>query len=102
MRWYFNFGNEEGLAFHEYVLPGYPASHGCIRLLHRDAMWLYEWGEGWTLRADGRKAAPGTLVSILGPYNFNAPPPWRSLAWLARTIELPRIDLAQIERADHP
>lgn len=27
MRWYFNFGNREGLAFHAYSLPGYPASH---------------------------------------------------------------------------
>jgi hypothetical protein len=43
MRWYFNFGNREGLAFHEYSLPGYPASHGCIRLLERDARWLFGW-----------------------------------------------------------
>ena len=37
MRWYFNFGNREGLAFHEYALPGEPASHGYVRLLERDA-----------------------------------------------------------------
>lgn len=40
MRWYFNFGSREGLAFHAYSLPGSPASHGCIRLLDRDAQWL--------------------------------------------------------------
>jgi hypothetical protein len=89
MRWYFNFRNHEGLAFHEYALPGYPASHGCIRLLQRDATWLYQWGEGWTLRPDGRVEVPGTPVIIIGPYDFNAAPPWRSLAWLAREIELP-------------
>ena len=49
MRWYFNFGNREGLAFHAYSLPGYPASHGCIRLLERDAQWLFEWGQAWLL-----------------------------------------------------
>jgi lipoprotein-anchoring transpeptidase ErfK/SrfK len=49
MRWYFNFGNREGLAFHAYSLPGYPASHGCIRLLDRDAQWLFEWGQAWVL-----------------------------------------------------
>ena len=33
MRWYVNFGNREGLAVHEYSLPGYPGSHGCIRFI---------------------------------------------------------------------
>ena len=90
MRWYFNFGNHDGLAFHEYALPGRPASHGCIRLLERDAQWLYEWGEGWTLNASGtRIMQPGTPVFLIGHYDFDAPPPWRSLAWLARRLELP-------------
>lgn len=102
MRWYFNFGNQEGLAFHQYVLPGHPASHGCVRLLQRDAMWLYEWGEGWTLTPNGRIAVPGTPVSILGPYDFNAPPPWRSLAWLTRGIELPELPSTRSKSADYP
>ena len=93
LRWYFNFGNQEGLAFHEYALPGTPASHGCIRLLQRDAMWLYEWGEGWTLSPDRRIEARGTPVAILGPYDFSAPPPWQSLAWLAAGIELPELPI---------
>jgi hypothetical protein len=89
MRWYFNFGNREGLAFHEYSLPGVPASHGCIRLLERDARWLFGWGEGWTLSGDGHIVSPGTPVLILGEYNFAAPPPWRSLRWLEHTVALP-------------
>lgn len=90
MRWYFNFGNREGLAFHEYALPGEPASHGCIRLLERDAQWLFEWGDAWTLDASGtRIVQPGTPVFIIGKYDFTAPPPWRSLAWLAQPVELP-------------
>jgi hypothetical protein len=90
MRWYFNFGNRDGLAFHAYTLPGYPASHGCIRLLERDAKWLYEWGQPWTLNASGTLVLnPGTPVFIVGRYDFDHPPPWRSLAWLSRTVELP-------------
>jgi hypothetical protein len=29
--WYFNFHSRRGLAFHEFSLPGRPASHACIR-----------------------------------------------------------------------
>lgn len=90
MRWYFNFGNREGLAFHAYALPGSPASHGCIRLLDRDAEWLFGWGQTWRLEGAGRITAPGTPVLIVTAYDFNSPPPWRSLAWLADTVELPR------------
>jgi hypothetical protein len=90
MPWYFNFGNREGLAFHQYTLPGGPASHGCIRLLQRDAQWLFDWGEPWVLDSTGRYVRrPGTPVLIMGAYDFDAPPPWRSLEWLAQTLQLP-------------
>jgi hypothetical protein len=90
MRWYFNFGNRAGLAFHAYPLPGHPASHGCIRLLERDARWLFEWGQTWELDATAtRVLRPGTPVFIVGRYDFDAQPPWRSLTWLSRTVELP-------------
>jgi lipoprotein-anchoring transpeptidase ErfK/SrfK len=42
LNWYFNFHNTRGLAFHEFDLPGVPASHACVRLLARDAMWIYQ------------------------------------------------------------
>jgi hypothetical protein len=90
MRWYFNFGNREGLAFHAYALPGHPASHGCVRLLERDAEWLFAWGQPWVLDPTAtRVATPGTPVLIVGRYDFDAAPPWRSLVWLATTIALP-------------
>ena len=96
MRWYFNFGNREGLAFHEYSLPGYPASHGCIRLLERDARWLFGWGQGWVVDSGRtRVVAPGTPVLILGRYDFDAPPPWRSLEWLSATVDLPSISTTE-------
>lgn len=96
MPWYFNFHNERGLSFHEFALPGHPASHACIRLLERDARWLFEWGETWTLDDRGWTVLdPGTPVLILGCYDFDAPPPWRSQEWLAAGIRLP--DAPRIE-----
>lgn len=98
MRWYFNFGNREGLAFHAYALPGYPASHGCIRLLERDAQWLFEWGQTWVLDPTATQVlAPGTPVFIIGRYDFDAAPPWRSLGWLSTTVELPPASTTDID-----
>jgi hypothetical protein len=77
MEWYFNFHNERGISFHQYALPGYPASHSCVRLLERDARWLFDWGESWELDDRGwRVLEEGTPVWLLGEYDFDAPPPW--------------------------
>ena len=76
LNWYFNFHNTRGLAFHEFDLPGVPMSHACVRLLARDAEWIYKWGEGWTLDAKGQLLARGTPVIVLGSYAFGVPGPW--------------------------
>jgi hypothetical protein len=77
LEWYFNFHNERGISFHKYALPGEPASHACVRLLERDAVWIYEWGEGWTLDDRGWEVLEeGTPVWIVGEYDFDAPRPW--------------------------
>ena len=89
LNWYFNFLNTRGLAFHQFELPGLPASHACVRLLERDAMWVYQWGQGWTLDAKGQLLVDGTPVLIVGSYAFGAPPPWRSIEQLAHLIALP-------------
>jgi lipoprotein-anchoring transpeptidase ErfK/SrfK len=90
MPWYFNFQNDRGLSFHEYALPGRPASHACVRLLERDAKWLFDWGQTWTLDDRGWTVLNrGTPVLISGCYDFDAPPPWRSLDWLSKGITLP-------------
>ena len=70
MRWYFNFDNRRGLALHQRSLPGHPASHGCVRLLERDARWLFEWGDAWTLDASqAHVTRAGTPVLIVGAYD---------------------------------
>ncbi len=100
MRWYFNIGNREGMALHAYSMPGYPASHACIRLLERDAMWLYGWGESWRLAPDGISIAkPGTPVFIVGEYDFDAPAPWRSITWWSKVVGLPALPDSRTDRA---
>jgi hypothetical protein len=90
LEWYFNFVNARGISFHLFDLPGYPASHACVRLLLRDAQWLYGWGEQWTLDETGRQVVtPGTPVLILGTYPFGSPPAWLSLDALHTAIVLP-------------
>ena len=90
MPWYFNFDNVKGLSLHEYILPGYPASHACVRLLRRDAQWLYGWGEQQRWDAERKTVLEhGTPLLIVDRYDFKSPPPWRSLKRLSRPIALP-------------
>ena len=89
LEWYFNFVNERGVSFHLFELPGRPASHACVRLLLRDAQWLYAWGDQWSLDDNRRLKAPGTPVMILRSYPFGAPPAWLTLD--APPIPLPSL-----------
>ena len=59
LNWYFNFINSRGVSFHEFELPGRPASHACVRLLPRDAQWLYALGRAGRLSADQRQIVGG-------------------------------------------
>ena len=77
LKWYFNFINSRGVSFHEFDLPGAAASHACVRLLTRDAMWIYDWGEQWVLSPDRRTVdTPGTPVVVQGVVDFKNPTPW--------------------------
>lgn len=90
LEWYFNFVNARGVSFHQFDLPGYAASHACVRLLPRDAEWLFGWGEQWKLDESGRQIVqPGTPVLILGSYDARASAPWMSIDWLAKGVQLP-------------
>lgn len=77
LKWYFNLENFRGVSFHQYELPGYPASHACVRLLEEDAHWIYYWAEQWILTKDGEFViAYGTPVIIFGEYDFKDVKPW--------------------------
>jgi len=79
--WCFNLDNFGGVSFHQFDLPGYPASHGCVRLLEEDAKWVYDWADQWTLsKTDQSILAFGTPVLIFGDYRYGEKPVWTRLA----------------------
>lgn len=80
LKWSFNIDNFEGVSLHQYEMPGYPASHSCVRLYEKDAAWIYNWAEQWIVTADEESIrAYGTPVIIFDEYDFDAPKPWREL-----------------------
>ena len=79
LKWNFNIENKLGVGWHQYSLPGYPASHSCLRLQEKDAKHLYEWAEQWILDGKEIVLANGTPVIVFGNYNFDAPKPWLQL-----------------------
>ncbi|MGC4104113.1 L,D-transpeptidase [Ferruginibacter sp.] len=79
LRWNFNIENKLGIGFHQYELPGYPASHSCLRLTEKDARFLYSWADQWILKNDSL-LAKGTPVIVFGQYDFAAAKPWLQLA----------------------
>jgi lipoprotein-anchoring transpeptidase ErfK/SrfK len=79
LNWNFNIANKEGVGWHEYDLPGYPASHSCLRLLADQAKWLYDWGEQWILDKKGQLLAKGTPVIVYGEYPWGQRRPWKNL-----------------------
>jgi lipoprotein-anchoring transpeptidase ErfK/SrfK len=90
LEWYFNFVNARGVSFHLFDLPGYPASHACVRLLLRDAQWLYGWGEQWQLDETKRVVlVKGTPVLVQGSYAFGSPAPWLAIDALSTPLMLP-------------
>lgn len=85
-----NFHRLTGMAFHHFEMPGYPASHMCIRQFLEDAEWLFNWGEGPKKDSTG-KLIPmsGTPVIIVDFYNFGE----GKKKWLELTSNRPVIEL---------
>ncbi len=81
LKWNFNIDNLGGIGIHEYELPGYPASHSCIRFSAKDAEWFYDWASQWELSPDGSSILEkGTPVIVFGSYPFGETAPWKKLA----------------------
>lgn len=79
LKWNFNVENKLGIGWHQYELPGYPASHSCLRLLEDDAKYLYKWADEWKLEGTDRVILKGTPVIVFGSYPFDGPKPWLAL-----------------------
>lgn len=79
LKWNFNIANKAGIGWHQYTLPGYPASHSCLRLNEADAKYLYDWADQWVLEDKTKVLVKGTPVIVFGSYDFDGPKPWLQL-----------------------
>jgi hypothetical protein len=80
LKWNFNIENKLGIGWHQYAMPGYPASHSCLRLLEWDARYLYDWAQQWKLDDKDNVVLKGTPVIVYGDYPFGGRRPWLALA----------------------
>ena len=99
LRWNFNIENKLGVGWHQYSLPGYPASHSCLRLQEKDARYLYDWADQWILDGKETVLANGTPVIVFGSYNFEASKPWLQLITNPHALD---ITAAEIEKQTMP
>lgn len=81
MHYYFNFHPDAGMALHQFEMPGYPASHSCLRMLESDAAWIYNWGQGSQKDSSGKIIRlSGTPLIIIDFYPFGAEyRPWMEI-----------------------
>jgi hypothetical protein len=91
--WNFNIANKEGVGWHQYVMPGYPASHSCLRLQEKDARYLYDWADQWVLGDKETVLANGTPVIVFGSYNFDGPKPWWQLGANPHALDISEAEI---------
>ncbi len=94
LRWNFNIENKEGIGWHQYALPGYPASHSCLRMLEGDARFMYTWADQWVLKGTDNILANGTPVVVIGSYPFDGPKPWLQLVNDPKALDISKDDIA--------
>ena len=99
LKWNFNIENKLGVGFHEYELPGYPASHSCLRLLEKDAKFLYDWADQWVLADKETVKVKGTPVIVFGSYDFDGAKPWLQLVKNSKSLD---ISIAEVEKQVAP
>ncbi|RYD56597.1 MAG: murein L,D-transpeptidase [Sphingobacteriales bacterium] len=88
LKWNFNIENKLGVGWHQYEMPGYPASHSCLRLLESDARYLYDWADQWVLKGTDNVQAKGTPVIVFGSYPFGSGKPWFAVAQNAKAMDI--------------
>ncbi|MES2776231.1 MAG: L,D-transpeptidase [Bacteroidota bacterium] len=96
LKWNFNIENDSGVGFHEYAMPGYPASHSCLRLTEKDAKYMYEWADEWELKGTDSVVAKGTPVVVFGSYPFGGPKPWFQLSSNSKALDISPGELQQL------
>ena len=96
LKWNFNIENKLGVGFHQYEMPGYPASHSCLRLTEKDAKYLYEWADQWTMKGTDNILAQGTPVVVFGAYPFGNSRPWFSLSKNQTALDISVQDIESV------
>ncbi len=94
--WNFNIANKGGVGFHQYDMPGYPASHSCLRLQEKDAKYLYEWADQWVLVDDENVKFKGTPVIVFGSYPFGEPKPWLQLVKNPKALTISESEMEKV------
>lgn len=98
LKWNFNIWNKGGVGWHEYAMPGYPASHSCLRLLEPDAKFLYNWAHMWILKNNETLLAQGTPVLVYGEYPWGQGRPWLKLAGDPKALDISKEALEELIR----
>lgn len=94
--WNFNIANKGGIGFHQYDMPGFPASHSCLRLQEKDAKYLYEWADQWVLIDDENVKFKGTPVIVFGSYPFGQPKPWLQLVKNPKALTISATEMEKV------
>jgi len=96
LKWNFNIQNKQGIGWHQYAMPGYPASHSCLRLNESDAKFLFNWADKWILEDKTKVLVNGTPVIIFGSYDFTGEKPWMRLPRDAHSLDLSKEEVEAI------
>ncbi|MDG1870524.1 MAG: L,D-transpeptidase, partial [Flavobacterium sp.] len=96
LKWNFNIENKLGVGFHQYSLPGYPASHSCLRLQERDAKYLYEFADQWELADKETVKVKGTPVVVFGTYDFDGKKPWLQVVKSPKALAISEEEIDKI------
>lgn len=97
--WNFNIENKEGIGWHQYELPGYPASHSCLRLQENDAKYLYTWADQWVMANKHDVKFKGTPVIVFGDYDFDGPKPWLKLVKNHKSLSISESEIENQTKA---
>ena len=73
--------HQYGTAMHQFVMPGRPVSHSCLRQFIDDAEWIYNWGKMPTRNETNTIIKKGSPVIVLNrfDYNIRVGGPWLNL-----------------------
>jgi len=96
--WNFNIANKLGVGWHQYELPGYPASHSCLRLQEKDAKYLYTWADQWILKNDENILVKGTPVIVFGAYPFGESKPWLQVIQNPKALNISATEIEKITK----